>query len=94
MRRTQYEIYYKPLSPFAVIGLIVLGIAFFFLTLPIFLAAVAVFSAVAIYFAWRVSRAMKEVEKEIIRQQQEASCMRDTSGVIDIKPEPEDRNQS
>ncbi len=88
MRRTQYEVYYKPLSPLAIIGLVALGVAFFFLTLPIFLAAVAVFSAVAAYFAWRIKRTMREMEKEIMRQQQDASCRHDDSGVIDITPEP------
>jgi len=88
MRRTEYQVYYKPLSPFALIGFILLGLAFFFLTLPIFLAALAVFSAITAYFAWRIRRAMKEMEKEFIRQQQEASCAHDYSGVIDITPEP------
>ncbi len=94
MRRTEYQVYYKPLSPFALIGFILLGLAFFFLTLPIFLAALAVFSAAAAYFAWRIKRTMKEMERELMRrQQQDASCVNDYSGVIDITPEPEEKGE-
>ncbi len=92
MKRTYYEVYYKPLSPFAVIGFILLGLAFFFLTLPIFLAALAVFSGVVAYFTWRIRKAMREMEKELVRQQQEAEAfsVKDYT-VIDVTDQSDNR---
>ena len=86
MRTRYYEVYYKPISPFAVIGFIILAVAFFFLTLPIFLAALAVFSGIALYFAWKIKRAVKQMEKECLERQQQcdAGMSGDEPIVIDV----------
>ncbi len=88
MRRTCYQVYYRSFSPLAVLGFIILAVAFFFLTLPIFLAAVAVFGAVAAWLAWRMKKTIDKVEKELLRQQQEgdAAFFCDDPDIIDVTP--------
>lgn len=90
--RTQY-IYYKNISPFAIIGSILLVLAFFFLALPIFLAALAVFSGIAAYMAWRIKRALREIEKECGERGGEMcdTHMDNDPRIIDITPSRDKR---
>ena len=93
MRRINYQVYYRQVSPFAIIGVILLCITFFFFALPIFLAALAVFGVFAAWFAWRMKKTMEQVEKELLRQQQEADMAfsGDDPDVIDVTLEDDHR---
>lgn len=89
--RTQY-VYYRNISPFAVIGFVLLALAFFFLALPIFLAALAVFSGVAAYMAWRIRRAVSRIEKECMeRDAGKCNVHVDDPRIIDITPSEDSR---
>ncbi len=87
-------IYFTEMSPFAAIGLALLALGAFFLTLPILIAALVVFGTFAAYMAWRFTSALKKAQEEMLRQEQE---MQKTGGfektdiIIDITPEPNDR---
>ncbi len=65
------QIYYTGnFSPFVVIALGVLALAAFFITLPIFLAALVVFTAIGLFYVWKFQRAVKKAEEELRRQQE------------------------
>jgi predicted membrane protein len=92
--------YYGNMSPFVVILLGILTLAAFFITLPIFLAALAVFACVAGYYMWQFNRALKRAEKELLEQQERAAAARakEAEGrviveerhlIIDVTPDPE-----
>ncbi len=89
MHQNHYRVYYRQFSPFAALGMIILGVAFFFLTLPIFLAALAIFAGFAAWLGWRIKKTIDQMEKEIIRQGQgfEQMLRQDDIEVIDVTPE-------
>ena len=89
MHQNHYRVYYRQFSPFAALGMIILGVAFFFLTLPIFLAALAIFAGFAAWLGWRIKKTIDQMEKEIIRQGQgfEQMFRQDDIEVIDVTPE-------
>ena len=92
MNRKQ-TLYHAEMSPFAIIGLAILCLGAFFITLPILIGVLVVFGTLATYVAWRFTRALKKAQKDMLRQQQ----MRETSDfegndiIIDITPEPRKR---
>ena len=93
MRRKQL-IYYSEMSPFAVLGLALLTLGAFFLTLPILIAALVVFGAFAAYMAWKFTRALKKAQEEMLNEQQKGGtaafhCQEDI--IIDVTPEPDER---
>lgn len=92
--RYYYYSYGKKPGPFAtfltVLGGIVFLLAFFFLALPVFLAALAVFSGIALYVGWRMRRALKRMEEEMECQMRAMKEEGDTCGIIDIEKEPLD----
>ena len=90
----RYYYYYQkrggPVTTFfTIVGAIFFLVAFFFLALPIFLAALAVFSGIALYLGWRMKRAIKKMEEELKRaprsMEEGDSCV-----IIDIEKEPLD----
>ncbi len=88
--------YYSNMSPFAALGLALLALGAFFLTLPILIAAFVVFGTIGAYMAWRITRAIKKAEEEMLRQQEQ--MRQATYGeryqdgiIIDITPEDEER---
>ena len=90
----RYYYYYQrtggPLTTFlTILGAICFLVAFFFLALPIFLAALAVFSGIALYVGWRMKRAIKKMEEELDRELRSMED-RDRCGIIDIEKEPLD----
>ncbi len=90
MHQNHYRVYYRQFSPLAALGMIILGVAFFFLTLPIFLAALAIFAGFAAWLGWRIKKTIDQMEKEIIRQNQQGSehmFRHDDIEVIDVTPE-------
>ncbi len=91
MHQNHYRVYYRQFSPFAALGMIILGVAFFFLTLPIFLAALAIFAGFAAWLGWRIKKTIDQMEKEIIRQSQRSEQMfrHDNIEIIDVTPESE-----
>ena len=87
-----YYCYYSrqpgPLATFlTVLGAVVFIVAFFFLAIPVFLAALTVFSGVALYVGWRMRRALKKMEKELDRQMRLEEEEPRYFGVIDIEKE-------
>ena len=89
--RYYYCYYSRKSGPFAtfltVLGAVVFFMAFFFLAIPVFLAALAVFSGVALYVGWRMRRAFKKMERELDRQMRLAEEEPRYFGVIDIEKE-------
>ncbi len=84
--------YYSNMSPFAVLGLALLVLGAFFLTLPIFIAAFVIFGAIGSYMAWRLTRAIKKAEEEMLKRQQQTMASEFQEDIIiDITPGPEDR---
>ncbi len=85
--------YHAEMSPFAILGLALLCLGAFFITLPILIGALLVFGTLAAYMAWRFTRALKKAQEGMLREQQ----MRETPGsegsdiIIDITPEPQKR---
>ncbi len=94
MKRRQVY-YYSNMTPFAAIGFALLALGAFFLTLPILIAAFTVFAAVGAYMSWRITKAIKKAEEEMLKQQEQ---MRQAQGqgqdhlIIDITPDSEDKN--
>ena len=86
-------LYYTEMSPFAVLGLALLMLGAFFLTLPILIGALLVFGTLAAYMAWRFTRALKKAQEEMLKEQQMrgAPGFEGTDIIIDITPEPEKR---
>ena len=97
MRKRQVY-YYSNMTPFAALGLALLALGAFFLTLPILIAAFVVFGAIGSYVAWRITRALKRAEEEMIRRQQQmgTSVFDDNTHelIIDITPEVEEEKRS
>ena len=94
MRYYYYYSYGKRPGPFAtfltILGGVVFLVAFFFLALPIFLAALVVFSGIALYVGWRMKRALKRMEEEMEKEMRMMEEKGDTCGIIDIEKEPID----
>jgi len=82
-------LYYTDMSPFAVLGLALLGLGAFFLTLPILIGALLVFVTLAAYMAWRFTRALKKAQKDMLKEQQirKASGFEGCDIIIDVTPE-------
>ncbi len=89
MRRTYY--YYScggPMTPLAILGGLILLAAAFFVALPLFLAALVAFGAAAAYLSWRINRAIKRAEQELLREQRsQGPHLHTTEYVIDIDPQ-------
>ncbi len=93
MRKRQVY-YYSNMSPFAALGLALLALGAFFLTLPILIAAFVIFGGIGAYMAWRITKAIKKAEEEMLkyRKQQMNQADEFQDGlIIDITPEPEER---
>ena len=54
-------------SLLTILGGVLFLLAFFFLALPVFLAALVVFCVVSLYVVWRMKRALKDMEDELGR---------------------------
>jgi hypothetical protein len=86
-RQCRY-VYYRRngISPITLIGLGLLVLAAFFLTLPIFLGALVVFGAAAVYLMWRVRKAVRTIEKDCAVHR--AGRMSDAHSLtIDVTPD-------
>jgi len=80
------------MSPFVVLGLALLALGVFFLTLPILIAALVVFGTFAAYMAWRITRALKQAQEEMLKQQKaDSTVFHHEEIIIDVTPEPEER---
>ncbi|NPA95516.1 MAG: hypothetical protein GXO58_08840 [Thermodesulfobacteria bacterium] len=95
MKRRQIY-YYSNMSPFAALGFALLALGAFFLTLPILIAAFVIFGTVGAYLAWRLTRALKRAEEEMLKQQAKMRQATYHEGyqeglIIDITPEDEER---
>ncbi len=85
--------YYSNMTPFAALGLGLLALGAFFLTLPILIGAFVVFGAVGAYVAWRLTRAIKRAEEEMLKHQQEMGRQDlHDDFIIDITPQSEEPN--
>ncbi len=92
MRKGQFY-YYGNMTPFAALGLGLLALGAFFLTLPILIGAFVVFGAVGAYVAWRLTRAIKRAEEEMLKHQQEMGRQGQQGDfIIDITPQSEEPN--
>ncbi len=86
--------YYSNMSPFAALGLALLALGAFFLTLPILIAAFVIFGAIGSYMAWRLTKAIKKAEEEMIKHQQQMDNPGFQEGIIiDITPEKEEKRK-
>ncbi len=92
MRRKQ-AVYYTEMSPFVAIGLALLALGAFFLTLPILIAALVVFGTFAAYMAWRFTKMLKQAQEEMLKNQEAPgeTIIHNEEIVIDITPEEDDR---
>ncbi len=88
MNRKQ-TVYYTEMSPFIVLLLALLGLGAFFLTLPILIAALIVFGTMAAYMAWRFTKAMKQAQEEMLREQKRRTAAEQGAEglIIDITTE-------
>ncbi len=94
MKKRQFY-YYSNMTPFAALGFALLALGVFFLTLPILIAALVVFGSVGAYMAWRISRAIKKAEEEMLKYQNELHeerCSHSNQIIIDITPEPDKKD--
>ena len=69
-----------------ILGGVLFLLAFFFLALPVFLAALVVFGAISLYVGWRMKRALKDMEDELDRQMSSRE-EKDPGVIIDIEKE-------
>jgi len=88
-RRT-YVFRSNTISPLTVLGFTLLGVVVFFLALPLFLAALVVFGAVAAYLAWRVRKALRQLERESLRRRGQGGGPGVFPYIIDVTPESPD----
>ena len=78
-----------------ILGGVLFLLAFFFLALPVFLAALVVFGAISLYVGWRMKRALKDMEDELGRGtscrartgQMSSRGEKDPGVIIDIEKE-------
>ncbi len=85
--------YYSNMTPFAALGFGLLALGAFFLTLPILIGAFVVFGTVGAYVAWRLTRAIKKAEEEMLKHQQEMGRQgQHDDFIIDITPQSEEPN--
>ncbi len=92
MRKGQFY-YYGNMTPFAALGLAILALGAFFLTLPFLIGAFVVFGAVGAYVAWKLTRAIKRAEEEMLKHQQEKGWQGQHGDfIIDITPQSEEPN--
>ncbi len=93
MRRKEI-FYYTEMSPFAAIGLALLALGAFFLTLPILIAALVVFGTFAAYMAWRFTKALKKAQEEMLKEEEarkRAGAFHSTDVIIDVTPDQVER---
>ncbi len=91
MRKRQFY-YYSNLTPFAALGFAFLALAAFFITLPILIAALVVFGGFAAFMAWRITKAIKKAEKELLKQKDTCIWQDQSEIIIDITPELEEKS--
>jgi membrane protein implicated in regulation of membrane protease activity len=93
---TQRRIYYKShnISPLTLLGLGMLAVVAFFLALPLFLGAMAVFAIAAACMAWRVRKVMRQFEKECARRSETGQDLDAGSLVIDVTPDQTERERN
>jgi len=72
-----------------IVGVLLLT-GLFFLALPIFLAALTVFSAFAAYIAWRIRKTVRKMEEEMAKDMRQVEEGTYYSEIIDIDPEQEE----
>jgi membrane protein implicated in regulation of membrane protease activity len=61
-----------------------MAVAAFFVALPIFLAALAVFTGTALYMGWRFRKALKEAQKQMEKMQDYKQMSSASEIIIDI----------
>lgn len=71
----------KPVNPLVLILLAIFAVVAFFLTLPIFLAALTVFAGTALYMAWKFKRALREAAKQM-EEAEKRNALDDASDVV------------
>lgn len=87
MRRIYYYSCNGPMGPLAILGGLVLLTAAFFIALPLFLAALVAFGGAAAYLSWRINRAIKRAERELLEREQDVdAAVGHRHYVIDITP--------
>ena len=82
---------YGNITPFAALGFAFLALAAFFITLPILIAALIVFGGFAAFMAWRITRAIKRAENELLKQRDTCTWQDQSGIIIDITPDLEEK---
>lgn len=83
MKREVFYFNSRPVNPIALIIAAVLAVIAFFIALPIFIAAIVVFTGIAFYMSWKFKKAMKKAAEEMEKAEHK-SHLDASEMVIDI----------
>ena len=77
----------RPPNPFILVIVALLTVAAFFIALPIFLAALAVFTGTALYMGWKFKKALKDAQRQMEKMHEYNHVPKASGMIIDITNE-------